>query len=318
MGPTTCGGRAAGPPSASPLAASAAGPLCRLTGHGQDRGPAADMPVTATRSGSRRRATVDPLMRREPDADRDAKHALRSAPSCPCWCEVMELTVLVSSAVRTFSTNSRPARRAAASGGRPRAGSDTTGTGEPAPPSHQVTPPPPPPEAHRPCQRLPGLPDSKREPHQPSTPASPTTTGNRPDQHVAPAGPLRLLPGPHHHRRRHRVDRTGPNQPGAPDHRAAAAWQWGRGNRLGDGPPRSTAPQLTRSVRPIAATPATRPSGRERPAREYPQPRSGIGTLVRAGSAPHRQSAVFGGHQRSRRACHNPKSKAIHAEDLGR
>jgi hypothetical protein len=36
--------------------------------------------------------------------------------------------------VRTFSTNSRPALRAAACGGRPRAGSDTTATGEPASP----------------------------------------------------------------------------------------------------------------------------------------------------------------------------------------
>jgi hypothetical protein len=34
--------------------------------------------------------------------------------------------------VRSFSTNSRPTLRAAASGGRPRAGSDTTVTGEPA------------------------------------------------------------------------------------------------------------------------------------------------------------------------------------------
>jgi hypothetical protein len=32
-------------------------------------------------------------------------------------------------AVTTFSTNSRPALRAAAGGGRPRAGRDTTGTG---------------------------------------------------------------------------------------------------------------------------------------------------------------------------------------------
>jgi hypothetical protein len=32
--------------------------------------------------------------------------------------------------VRSFSTNSRPALRAAASGGRPRAGNDTTGTEE--------------------------------------------------------------------------------------------------------------------------------------------------------------------------------------------
>jgi hypothetical protein len=39
--------------------------------------------------------------------------------------------------VTTFSTTSRPALRAAACGGRPRAGNDTTGTGEPASPSRQ-------------------------------------------------------------------------------------------------------------------------------------------------------------------------------------
>ena len=39
--------------------------------------------------------------------------------------------------VRSFSTNSRPALRAAASGGRPRAGSDTTVTAEPASPFTQ-------------------------------------------------------------------------------------------------------------------------------------------------------------------------------------
>ena len=39
--------------------------------------------------------------------------------------------------VRTFSTNSRPALRAAACGGRPRAGNDTTVTGEPAHPPHR-------------------------------------------------------------------------------------------------------------------------------------------------------------------------------------
>jgi hypothetical protein len=38
--------------------------------------------------------------------------------------------------VTTFSTTSRPALRAAACGGRPRAGSDTTVTGEPASPSN--------------------------------------------------------------------------------------------------------------------------------------------------------------------------------------
>src|SRR5215207_9199289 len=39
--------------------------------------------------------------------------------------------------VRSFSTNSRPALRAAACGGRPRAGSDTTATPEPASPCPQ-------------------------------------------------------------------------------------------------------------------------------------------------------------------------------------
>ena len=38
------------------------------------------------------------------------------------------VSVLVSFVVRSFSTNSRPALRAAACGGRPRAGSDTTAT----------------------------------------------------------------------------------------------------------------------------------------------------------------------------------------------
>src|SRR5215213_1072751 len=53
-----------------------AGPLRRLTGHGQDRGPGGRRAVKGTRSGSRRRrATVDPVMRRKPDAGRGAKHA---------------------------------------------------------------------------------------------------------------------------------------------------------------------------------------------------------------------------------------------------
>ena len=42
------------------------------------------------------------------------------------------VSVLMRFVVRTFSTNSRPALRAAASGGRPRAGNDPTVTGEPA------------------------------------------------------------------------------------------------------------------------------------------------------------------------------------------
>jgi hypothetical protein len=47
------------------------------------------------------------------------------------------VSVLVRFVVRNFSTNSRPALRAAACGGRPRAGNDTTGTEEPASPSRQ-------------------------------------------------------------------------------------------------------------------------------------------------------------------------------------
>ena len=42
--------------------------------------------------------------------------------------------------VRSFSTNSRPALRAAACGGRPRAGNDPTVTGEPTSPSPQLVP----------------------------------------------------------------------------------------------------------------------------------------------------------------------------------
>ena len=44
-------------------------------------------------------------------------------------------SVLVRFVVRTFSTNSRPALRAAASGGRPRAGSTTMVTRVPAYPA---------------------------------------------------------------------------------------------------------------------------------------------------------------------------------------
>jgi hypothetical protein len=50
------------------------------------------------------------------------------------------VSVLVRFVVRSFSTNSRPALRAAAYGGRPRAGSDTTVAGEPASPSMAVVP----------------------------------------------------------------------------------------------------------------------------------------------------------------------------------
>jgi len=46
----------------------------------------------------------------------------------------------VEAAGRLFSTPSRPALRAAACGGRPRAGSDTTVTREPASPSTQADP----------------------------------------------------------------------------------------------------------------------------------------------------------------------------------
>jgi hypothetical protein len=45
------------------------------------------------------------------------------------------VSVLVRFVVRSFSTNSRPALRAAASGGRPRAGTDTTVAQRPASPN---------------------------------------------------------------------------------------------------------------------------------------------------------------------------------------
>ena len=48
------------------------------------------------------------------------------------------VSVLESFVGRSFSTNSRPALRAAACGGRPRAGSDTTATGRPASPTTQA------------------------------------------------------------------------------------------------------------------------------------------------------------------------------------
>jgi hypothetical protein len=38
---------------------------------------------------------------------------------------------------------------------------------------------------------------------------------------------------------------------------------------------------------------------------------------VRAGSAPHQEPLVPGGHERSRPVCLNPRSQAIHADDLG-
>ena len=60
---------------------------------------------------------------------------LASQIAC-CGLTFLELMLLVIS----FSTNSRPALRAAASGGRPRAGNDTTATGEPASPSSQQEP----------------------------------------------------------------------------------------------------------------------------------------------------------------------------------
>jgi hypothetical protein len=44
------------------------------------------------------------------------------------------MSALVRFVRRSFSTNSRPALRAAACGGRPRAGSDATVTGEPTAP----------------------------------------------------------------------------------------------------------------------------------------------------------------------------------------
>jgi hypothetical protein len=53
--------------------------------------------------------------------------------SMPAFCSVV--SVLVRFVVRSFSTNSRPALRAAACGGRPRAGGDTAVTGKRASPS---------------------------------------------------------------------------------------------------------------------------------------------------------------------------------------
>jgi hypothetical protein len=50
------------------------------------------------------------------------------------------VSVLMRFVVRTFWTNSRPALRAAACCGRPRAGNDTMGTGAPASPSQTGTP----------------------------------------------------------------------------------------------------------------------------------------------------------------------------------
>jgi hypothetical protein len=44
------------------------------------------------------------------------------------------VSVLVSVVVRTFSTNFKAGLRAAACGGRPRAGNEATATGEPASP----------------------------------------------------------------------------------------------------------------------------------------------------------------------------------------
>jgi hypothetical protein len=51
----------------------------------------------------------------------------RDGRSMPAFRSVV--SVLVSFVGRSFSTSSRPALRAAACGGRPRAGSETTGTG---------------------------------------------------------------------------------------------------------------------------------------------------------------------------------------------
>jgi hypothetical protein len=50
------------------------------------------------------------------------------------------VSVLVSFDVRSFSTNSRPALRAAACGGRPRAGSDTMVIGAPSHPARKREP----------------------------------------------------------------------------------------------------------------------------------------------------------------------------------
>jgi len=62
-----------------------------------------------------------------------------------CWVKKEEPALPTSSSpiravvVRTSSTASRPALRAVACGGRPRAGSATTATGAPASPSRQAT-----------------------------------------------------------------------------------------------------------------------------------------------------------------------------------
>jgi hypothetical protein len=64
---------------------------------------------------------------RNPSGETDLSSGTRASTSGP-----------VSFVVRSFSTNSRPALRVAACGGHPRAGSDTTATGDPASPSRRA------------------------------------------------------------------------------------------------------------------------------------------------------------------------------------
>jgi hypothetical protein len=48
-----------------------------------------------------------------------------------------------------------------------------------------------------------------------------------------------------------------------------------------------------------------------------PRPDQDVVALVRAGSARHQKPLVVGGHERSRPACHNPRSQHIHSQDQG-
>jgi hypothetical protein len=47
------------------------------------------------------------------------------------------------------------------------------------------------------------------------------------------------------------------------------------------------------------------------------QARGDLVTLVRAGSARHREPLVLGGHERARPVCENHRPQGIHASDLG-
>jgi hypothetical protein len=44
---------------------------------------------------------------------------------------------------------------------------------------------------------------------------------------------------------------------------------------------------------------------------------SAVASMVRAGSASHRQPTVVGGHEQSRAVCEDPRSSVIYGEDLG-